>query len=198
MLWRARFSGGSFLPISGTGQERKDPRMAPRLGSVLSEHGLLTPAQVEEILQRQRETRRPFGLLAESMFNVSREAIEEAWASQYAGRTRTVDPFEEIPRAEAVAKVDPRQAWQFRVLPMSLEGDTLVMATTQRHLCRALRFATSVLDRPAYFVMTTDARLAAALERFFPMPGMSASTVKGDAIRRMVTRMRLDRIREAG
>ena len=80
---------------------------------------------------------------------------------------------------------------------MSLEGDTLIIATTPKHLHRALKFATSVLDRPAYFVMTTDNRLAAALSEHYPIGGMGTSSVTGDSINRLVTKMRLDRLRES-
>ncbi len=168
-----------------------------RLGEVLIEQGMLTDTQVKEILAEQRETRRPFGVIAESLCNLSMEAIEEAWACQYAHNTRTVDPFVEVPRSNAKECITTRQAWQFRCLPMSLEGDTLVIATTPKHLRRALKFATSVLGFPAYFVMTTDNRLAAALSEHYPIAGMGTSSVTGDSINRLVTKMRLDRLRES-
>jgi MSHA biogenesis protein MshE len=168
-----------------------------RLGEVLIEQGLLTESQVKAILTEQRETNRPFGVIAESLCSISMEAIEDAWASQYAQNTRTVDPFVEIPRTEAKEMITTRQAWQFRCLPMSLEGDTLVIATTPKYLRRALKFATSVLDRQAYFVMTTDNRLAAALSEHYPIGGMGTSSVTGDSINRLVTKMRLDRLRES-
>ena len=168
-----------------------------RLGEVLVEHGLLTETEVETIMTEQRSSGRPFGVLAESLCNCSIEAIEDAWACQYAQNTRTVDPFTEIPREEARILISTRQAWQFRCLPMSLEGDTLVIATTPKHVRRALKFATSVLDRPAYFVMTTDNRLAAALSEHYPIAGMGASSVAGESINRLVTKLRLDRLRES-
>ncbi len=168
-----------------------------RLGEVLVEQGMLTQQQVEAILLQQKMTRRPFGVIAESLCNISMEAIEDAWACQYAQNTRTIDPFSEIPRSDAKELITTRQAWQFRCLPMSLEGDTLVIATTPKHLRRALKFATGVLDRPAYFVMTTDNRLAAALSEHYPVGGMGTSSVTGDSINRLVTKMRLDRLRES-
>ncbi len=168
-----------------------------RLGEVLIEQGMLTESQVDAILREQRETNRPFGVIAESLCSISTEAIEDAWACQYAQNTRTIDPFVEIPRTEAKEMITTRQAWQFRCLPMSLEGETLVIATTPKHLRRALKFATSVLCRPAYFVMATENRLAAALTEHYPIGGMGTSTVTGDTINRLVTKMRLDRLRES-
>jgi hypothetical protein len=168
-----------------------------RLGEVLVEQGMLTETQVEAILVEQRKTKRPFGVIAESLCSISTEAIEEAWACQYAQNTRTIDPFVEIPRSAAKEMITTRQAWQFRCLPMSLEGETLVIATTPKHLHRALKFATSVLGRPAYFVMTTDNRLAAALSEHYPIGGMGSSSVTGDSIHRLVTKMRIDRMRDS-
>ena len=168
-----------------------------RLGEVLVEQGILNESEVDAILRQQRSSGRPFGVIAEAICNVSMEAIEDAWASQYAQNTRTVDPFTEIPRSEAKECISTRQAWQFRCLPMSLEGDTLVIATTPKHLHRALKFATGVLDRPAYFLMTTDSRLAAALSEHYPIAGMGVSSVEGNSINRLVTRMRMERLRES-
>lgn len=172
--------------------------MTPRLGEVLARQGLLAEAQVDHLLTLQAENGRPIGALAEEHFGVSAEAIEDAWVTQYAHRTRTVDPVTETPREDARVLVTRRQAWQFGVMPMALDGDTLVLATTPRHLRRALRFAFGVLDRPAYFQMTTDARLAQALDRWYPMPGLSDSAVSGDGIRRLITKMRIDTMRETG
>ena len=168
------------------------------LGDVLVEQGLLSESDVSLILKRQRKSGKPFGEIAEAMCDISTEAIEEAWACQYAHNAPTIDPMQVIPRADARALICARQAWQFRCLPMNVEGDTLVIATTQKYLHRALQFATRVLDRPAYFVMTTEARLAAALSAHYPLGGMSASSISSDTIKRLLNKMRIDRLREAG
>ena len=168
------------------------------LGEVLVEQGLLTETDVNAILEYQRLSGRPFGVIAESLFNVSTEAIEEAWSFQYAHNAPTIDPLTFIPRADAKKLVSARQAWQFRCLPMNLEGDTLVLATTQGYLQKALKFATRVLGRPAYFMLTTESRLAAALSEHYPLGGMSAANVTNDTMKRLVHKMRLDRLREAG
>lgn len=168
-----------------------------RLGDVLVEQGLISEFDVKLILKRQCRSGKPFGEIAEAMCDISSEAIEEAWACQYAHNAPTIDPIQVIPRADARALISARQAWQFRCLPMNLEGNTLVIATTQMHLHRALQFATRVLDRPAYFVMTTEGRLAAALSIYYPLCGMSASLISGETINRLVSKMRIDRLREA-
>ena len=63
-----------------------------RLGQLLVESSVLTGKQVDHIVIVQEKTGEPFGLLAERLFGVDPQRIEEAWAKQYAGLTRTVDP----------------------------------------------------------------------------------------------------------
>jgi len=168
------------------------------LGEVLVEQGLLSEQDVYKILEHQKKSGRPFGELAEKLCNISTEAIEEAWAYQYAFNAPTIDPLSFIPRSDAKKLVSARQAWQFKCLPMNLEGDTLVLATTPRHLQKALKFATRVLDRPAYFMMTTEARLSAALSEHYPLGGMCASSASNDTMKRLMYQMRMERMREAG
>jgi hypothetical protein len=168
------------------------------LGEVLVEQGLLSEHDVRSILEQQRKTGRPFGEIAEALCNISLEAIEEAWSYQYACNAPTIDPLTFMPRSDAKLIVSTRQAWQFRCLPMNLEGETLVLATTQKHLQRALKFATRVLDRPSYFMMTTEGRLATALSEHYPLGGMNAANATNDTMKRLLHKMRVDRLREAG
>jgi hypothetical protein len=81
---------------------------------------------------------------------------------------------------------------------MNIEGNTLVLATTPKYLHRALKFATRVLDCPAYFMMTTEARLAAALSDHYPLGGMNTATGANDTMKRLMYKLRVDRLREAG
>ena len=146
--------------------------MELRLGSLLVEEGVLTRPQVEEILERQAETGDPFGVIAETMYGVDPAAVEMAWARQYAGLTRRIDPLNEEICLRALATVTRRQAWQFRILPLRFEPTELVLATTEMHLARALRFVTNVLGVPAVLMMADPHRLGEALDRHYPLPGM--------------------------
>ena len=156
--------------------------MQLRLGQVLVDAGVLTMQQVRLVLNRQKQTGRPFGVLAEQMFGTDPTDIEEAWAVQYAALTRQIDPAAEPIDAEALELVSRRQAWQFRVLPIRFDGDELIVATTQQHLRRALRFATRVLTMPVYFVMTSPDDLGNALVRHYPMPGMTIVSVHDEGL----------------
>ena len=151
-----------------------------RLGQLLIEGDVLTSRQVDAIIIEQERTGEPFGLLAERLFGVDPCKIEDAWALQYAGLTRTVKPELEVFDDQATALVTRRQAWQFRVLPLRFEGRELLIATTQEHLRRALRFATNVIGIPVFFVMADPMELGRALNTRYPLPGMTPDSVLDD------------------
>lgn len=160
--------------------------MEVRLGQLLIEQGLLNSTQAQQILAEQQRTGEPFGLLCERMFNLEPELVERAWAFQYATLSRSVDPATESVEAQALELVTRRQAWQFRVLPMRFDGTELMVATTQQHLRRALRFATGVLGVPVYFVLTTPQALGDALCKHYPLPGMTSRSVNDEAMDRFL------------
>lgn len=155
-----------------------------RLGQLLAESGVLTADQVDRVVAVQENTGEPFGLLAERLFGVDPQAIEDAWAKQYAGLTRTVDPQVEVFDDKAAELVTRRQAWQFRILPLRFEGREMIIATTQKHLRRALRFATNVIGVPVFFVMADSEALGRALCARYPLPGMTPGSVDDDLIDR--------------
>jgi len=99
-----------------------------RLGELLVKDGLLSREQVEQILERQRRTGEPFGLLCEKLAGVDPLRVEEAWAAQYATLTRQIDPRVEAFEERAVDLITRRQAWQFRVLPIRFDGAELMLA----------------------------------------------------------------------
>jgi hypothetical protein len=160
--------------------------MQVRLGQLLVDGGVLTNAQVGQVMERQHATGEPFGVICESLFKIDSQRIEEAWAIQYACLTRNVDPRVETVDQRALQLVTRRQAWQFRVLPIRFDGDELMIATTQQHLRRALRFATNVIGVPVYLVISSSESLGVALCRYYPFPGMTPRSVNDDSMDRIL------------
>jgi hypothetical protein len=148
-----------------------------RLGEVMVNQGLLTEAQVETILEHQRERPRPFGHLAEVLFHVSAEDVESAWVEQYSRITERVNPLHEEIDPEVVAMVSRRQAWQFRLMPVRWDGSEVMVATVREHLTRGMRFALRQLAAPCWFVLADAGDLGAALSRHYAIPGMDASMI---------------------
>ena len=162
--------------------------MDVRLGQLLIEQGVLSADQVSDALEHQAGTGEPLGLLCERMFGVPPEAIERAWAAQYARLTRTVDPDAETFEDRALGLITRRQAWQFRILPIRFDGDELMIATTQTHLRRALRFAVNVIGIPVFFVMTEEDKLGQGLCRYYELPGFTPGCVGVATIDRLLGR----------
>lgn len=152
--------------------------MDVRLGEILVERGVLTSEQRGQVLEQQRVSGRPFGLLAEEMFGVCPRDVEGAWASQYARRAEWVENGEIEPGCEALETIETRQAWQFGVVPVGLDGEGLVLATTEDRLARALRFAGWRIGMPCRFVMCDEDRLLELISAHYPMAGLSAASFK--------------------
>jgi hypothetical protein len=147
--------------------------------------GVITPQQLEQILERQRTTHRPFGEIAEELFGVRAKDVERAWAEQYSQTTRWVDPTIEPIDPAVHDLVSRRQAWQFRVLPLGYDGSELMICTTQEGLVRAMNFAARQMPVTCYFVLAKMDQLAEALMRRYPMEGMSAETLVGESVPRL-------------
>jgi hypothetical protein len=160
--------------------------MEVRLGQLLIESGVLTAAQVKQILDHQLRSGEPFGLIAEQVFHVNPRLVERAWASQYASLSPNLNLMTEVIDPRALSMVTRRQAWQFRVLPIRFDEGELMMATTQHHLRRALRFVTGVIGVPVYFVIATPRDLGEALCKHYPMAGMTPTSVDDDAMDRIL------------
>lgn len=157
--------------------ERGAPSQPARIGDIMVRMGVLTAHQRDEVLEAQRLSPRPFGVLAEELFGVSPSAVERAWARQYAQMAPKVDPSA-MSISDAVAgKVSRRQAWQFRVLPISFMDNELVVATTEECLPKAMRFMAWRTETPVSFVLADAPKLGEALCKVHPMGGMRPSDV---------------------
>lgn len=152
--------------------------MALRLGEILVARGMLSRDQVEGALAEQEAYGGAFGDIVERMFGVSPREVEKAWASQYADIAERIDPRDEIIELDALLTLSARQAWQFGLLPLRRAGEELIICTTQDHLPRALRFVYRSLRERCSFVIAEPELLGEALEEHYPMPGLSAASVR--------------------
>lgn len=150
-----------------------------RIGEILVEHGVLTEQQVFEIVQAQKKMHLPFGVLAERMFEVTLESIENAWIEQYHRFTGTIDLNDQVIDEDALRLINRRQAWQFEIMPINFE-DTgeLLMAASRRRLARAVTFSTHRIDRVVYFRIAESEQLQQFLTKYFPMPEVSEEIMR--------------------
>ncbi len=145
--------------------------MRLKLGEILVRRGVLTEDECQQILERQKETSRPFGLIAEELFSVPPRVLQDAWAEQYEQLAGRVDPLSERVEPDAIGVLRRRQAWQFRMLPLRYEEDSLLICTTRAHLPRALNFAYRSIGPHCAFVLSESRVLGEALQKHYPWSG---------------------------
>lgn len=145
-----------------------------RIGQILTEHGILSEQQVFEIVNAQQQLHLPFGVLAERMFDVTLESIENAWVEQYHRFTGTIDLDNESFDAQALRLINRRQAWQFGILPIRFEETgELLMAASRTRLARAVTFAANRLSHVVYLRIAESDQLRSFLKEHYPMPEVS-------------------------
>lgn len=145
--------------------------MRLKLGEILVRRGVLTEDECEQVLARQKDTNRPFGVLAEELFGVPPRVLQDAWAEQYEQLAARVDPLTQSVDADALGLLRRRQAWQFRMLPLRFEEDALLICTTRAHLPRALNFAYRSIGPHCAFVLSEARALGEALQKHYPWQG---------------------------
>ncbi len=140
------------------------------IGQILVEQGVLSAAQVDQILAQQKRSHRPFGDLAERMFGISPRAVEDAWVEQYVREAGVIDLDDQLIDEDFLRLINRRQAWQFHILPMSRTNDNLNIATSSEHLVRAVNFCSRRIEDPVMFVLAERQQLRDFLMRHYPVP----------------------------
>ena len=151
-----------------------------KLGELLVRQGLLTDPQVAHLLDVQAAVHRPFGDLAERLYGVDPRAVADAWVKQFCDQTRERDVRHERVETDWLPLLQPRQAWQFRMMPLRREWDHLLVATDARGLLKAVNFAAAAFPMSPCFVLADAASLRAMLMRHYPV----AETLAEFAFRR--------------
>lgn len=149
-----------------------------RLGDMLVERGALTGEQRDEVIAAQLKRARPFGALAEEMFGVSPQTVEQAWAEQHATIATRLDPRGVEIAPDVLALIERRQAWQFGLIPVRLSGTELEIVTAPDYLARAMRFAGWRVPMDCTFAICDRATLATALGMHYPIDGLDAAFIE--------------------
>ena len=141
-----------------------------RIGELLVEQGILSQDQVDHILRVQEASHRPFGDLAERLYDINPRAIEDAWVEQYIRVAGIVDLENVRIDINCLRLLNRRQAWQFRLLPCNSDGTELNMATSPENLVRAVNFSTRTFNEPVYLLMADRQQLLEFLMKHYPVP----------------------------
>jgi hypothetical protein len=140
------------------------------IGQLLVEQGVLTEQQVAHILKVQQASHRPFGDLAERLYGIDPQAIEDAWVEQYIRTAGVVDLDDVTFDADCLRLINRRQAWQFHLLPAHRDGEHLHAATDAEHLIKAVNFASRRIDEAVFFLVADRGQLRDFLMKHYPVP----------------------------
>ena len=141
-----------------------------QIGQLLIEQGVLSGVQVDHILRVQKISHRPFGDLAERLYGISPQAVEDAWVEQYLRIAGVFDLEQVRIDTDCLRLLNRRQAWQFHVLPLNRQQESVSAATTADNLVRAVNFATRKFDEPIHFVIAEREQLRSFLMKHYPVP----------------------------
>lgn len=141
-----------------------------QIGELLVEQGVLKHEQVRHILKVQKMSHRPFGDLAERLYGIDPKAIEDAWVEQYIRTAGVVDLEDHEVETECLRMLNRRQAWQFHMLPLNRDCETLSVATSPDNLVRSVNFATRSLGEPVHFLLAERQQLREFLMKHYPVP----------------------------
>lgn len=97
-----------------------------RLGDLLIEDGILSPAKLEEALAKSRSSGKRIGEVLQEMEAVLETQILDALSRQLG--IPKMDLSETVPDPELASLIDPEIIKRHQALPISLEGNNLVVA----------------------------------------------------------------------
>ncbi len=144
-----------------------------RIGTILKDRKELSDEQVAFILEHQEHHPRPFGELAEHLYGVSHEAVEQAWVEQYLSYGTRVDLRRESVDRSVLGTFSRRQAWQFQLVPLRCEDGRLLVATTAGRLPRGAAFAWRIARQPVFLLVAPESQIITCLAEHYPWPEMS-------------------------
>jgi hypothetical protein len=142
---------------------------ATRIGEILKSRGLLNDEQIGKILERQKVTGESFGSLAATEFGVQEAELWRAWAMQIIEYCPRINPSTlKIPE-RALAFLSAREAWSYRMLPVDLNENELVIATTADRLPNAMAMAQIRSPVPAVFAVADRDELEETIRLVYKM-----------------------------
>lgn len=151
------------------GEMHEDPRRHEmhhsRVGDILVESGLVTREQVEAAFKSQKGKKLQVGELLIMKGLITEEQLLSALATKF--RLRFVDLETVIPSDAALAAISEGLATRLRVFPISLDGRTLVVATsapTDLTIGDNLRFSTNFSTE---LVVASSRQIGAAIDKYY-------------------------------
>ncbi|MFM9068645.1 MAG: GspE/PulE family protein, partial [Planctomycetota bacterium] len=150
-----------------------------RLGQILVDLGYITDEQLTQLLEEQAaHPGEKLGKLAEEMGLISDEQLAAALAEQMGMRVIVLGD-QQIPRT-ALNEISDTMAQMYRVMPVQLEDNTLTIATSEPQNLAIADELRTFLGRDIRVLVTTEADLNKALERYYATEGDTVESLVRD------------------
>ena len=146
------------------------------LGEILVSKGVITKHQLEEALRVAKRTNSRIGNVLVKMGYATEKDIAEALAVQY--NIPSVILSNTIPEPEVLKLVPESIARRFKILPLSLEGDSLKVAMLDPLNVFAIDELKKITGRNIQPMVSTETEIMAAIDRYYAMEGTLDEMVK--------------------
>jgi len=147
-----------------------------RIGQVLVDLGFITEEQLEMLLEEQQQ--RPgelLGQIAMSMGLITDEQLAQALAEQMGMEVITLSDM--VIPAEVLSLITEPMAQLYRIIPVSVEDDTLTVAMCDPQKLSTIDELRSFLGMNIRPVVATEREILKALDRYYAVGGESVETL---------------------
>ena len=135
------------------------------LGEILREGGKITPEQLREALERQRDSHEILGHILYHLGAVSEEDLQKAWSVQLG--QEYIDLRETLLSSELVGRLDAEVARRWSAIPVREEGETVVVAMANPLDVRALSEIAKAMGRPVRSAVASASEIDEAIQKYY-------------------------------
>jgi len=144
-----------------------DPEQPLRLGDILLSWGIIDEAKLNEALKEQKDSPLRLGEILVSKGYADEQQIAEALAQEY--RLPIVSLATTVPDVQAAQLIPVELLKKYNVIPLKLEGDTLVIATDDPLNMAAFQDLRNISGHRIKAVIATSRDISGFLKKNFSM-----------------------------
>ena len=142
------------------------PPMRKRIGQILVDRGIATEAQVKEALKQAKVQGGALGQMLVQLGYAAEDDVVQALAQQAGMEVIDLESVDTIP-SEVLDKVSPSLAKIYRIVPVSLDGETLTVAMADPLNVNALDDLRLMLSMDVVGAVSSESAVEAAIDKFY-------------------------------
>ena len=149
-----------------------------RIGQILVDLGLIDEQQLETMLEEQPSRAELLGRIGVALGFYSDEQLGEALAEQWG--TTFVTLYDREIKPEAIAAISEPMAQLYRVVPLTLEGSTLTIASSEPQKIQIADELRTLLGFDIQVCVATEAEIQKAIEKHYSSASDSVESLVDD------------------